>query len=97
MNGDGRDVVRALLEIVLTLMMLWYMLPRHTRQQVLMRTAQMEQSWVQWTARTASRYAIRCELAGDVDTAAAGYSVAHRLMTGPYQAAVTWYETLRSS
>lgn len=97
MNGDGRDMVRALLEIALTLMMLWYMLPRHTRHQVLMRTAQVGQSWVQWTARTTSRYAIRCELAGDVDTAAAGYGLAHGLMTGPYQAAATWYENLRSS
>lgn len=90
-------LVRTLLELSATMLMIWYMLPQHERNQVLMRLAQHGQTWTQWTARTTSRWAIRAELAGDVDTAAAGYGMAHRLMTGPYQAAAAWYQSLRSS
>lgn len=95
MDDRGIRILRTLLELAASLLMIWYMLPEHERRAVLMRAAQHGQTWAQSSALTISRWAIRCELAGDVDQAAAGYGLTRRLMVGPYQRAVTWYERLR--
>jgi uncharacterized protein HemY len=90
-------VVRALLELILTGMMVWYMLPTHQRREMLMRLAQQGQRSASWAARRTGARAIRRELAGDVAGAQGDYDLAHRIMTGPVEAAGRWYESLRSA
>ncbi len=89
------QILCAALEAGVTGVMMWYALPAHQRRRVLMRLARQGQTAIQWAARMTSRYAMRCELAGDVLTATAGYELAHRLMDGPYQFAQQKYDDLR--
>lgn len=83
------------LEVALSGVMVWYMLPLHQRKQALMRLSQQGQTGIQWAARMTSQYAMRCELAGDVLPAAAGYDIARRLMSGPFEFARQRYDNLR--
>lgn len=98
MSRDERVVwlIRTVLELALSALMIWYMLPQHQRQAWLMSIAQRGRTWSQVVAARVGRTAIRYELAGDKDSAVAGYVLARRLMTGPYRAADRWYTDLRS-
>lgn len=89
-------VIRTLLELALSVLMVWYMLPTHQRREMLMHLAQQTEQVSTWCALKTGRQAMRRELAGDLDSAEGAYALARRIMTGPAEAAGRWYESLRA-
>ena len=93
--------MRRTLEIITALASLtwsvWEMTPQHERRRLQMALARGTQKRSEQLARYLGHLAMRDELAGDLESADAGYGAAYKLMTGLHNRAGQWYEDLREN
>lgn len=94
-DDKARRRLQILVDLIGMAVTIWIVVPEHKRREWLMWTVKNTQKAAQWTACRSGRFGIRRELAGDKDTANAGYSMAYELMTGPYRRIGAWYDKMR--
>lgn len=98
MDDESRvEKISRLISLLITLYMLWTIIPKHRRKLMLMKIVHSAKNSTLRLANASGRFAMRAELAGEDEAADLGYSTAYSLMTGAYGRCVKWYDRLRDT
>lgn len=92
---DPAKLIALLANLIMLLGLCWTLIPEHRRAELGMRMSARMRRNTQRLAQTIGHWAIQHDLAGDQDAADVGYQLALRIMTGPHDTFVRWYEQAR--